>query len=67
MEAKSKLIKEFFFSEKQANSVLDMPLKKLTNLERNQINDDIKNLEEKKNYLQKLLNERNLLLELLID
>ena len=44
-----------------------MPLKKLTNLERNQIDDDIKNLQERKNYLQKLLNERNLLLELLID
>ena len=36
-EAKSKLISKFFLSEKQANSVLDMPLKKLTNLERNQI------------------------------
>ena len=66
-EAKSKLIIKFFLSEKQANSVLDMPLKKLTNLERNQINDDIKDLQEKKNYLQKLLNERKLLLELLID
>ena len=44
-----------------------MPLKKLTNLERNQINNDIKNLQEKKNYLEKLLNERRLLLELLID
>jgi len=66
-EARSKLINKFFLSEKQANSVLDMPLKKLTNLERNQINDDIKNLQEKKNYLQKLLNERRLLLELLMD
>jgi DNA gyrase subunit A len=66
-EAKSKLIDNFFLSDKQANSVLDMPLKKLTNLERNQINNDIKNLQEKKNYLQKLLNERKLLLELLID
>ena len=44
-----------------------MPLKKLTNLERNQIDNDIKNLEEKKNYFQKLLNERELLLELLIE
>jgi len=66
-EAKSKLINNFFLSEKQANSVLDMPLKKLTNLERNQIDDDIKNLKEKKNYLQKLLNERLLLLELLMN
>jgi len=46
---------------------LDMPLKKLTNLEKNQIDNDIKNLEEKKNYFQKLLNERELLLKLLIE
>ncbi|MBO8221894.1 DNA gyrase subunit A [Prochlorococcus marinus str. XMU1401] len=67
VQAKSKLIEKFFLSEKQANSVLDMPLKKLTNLEKNQIDNDIKNLEEKKNYFQKLLNERELLLELLIE
>jgi len=66
-EAKSKLIDSFLLSEKQANSVLDMPLKKLTNLERNQINNDIKDLKEKKDYFQKLLNERSLLLELLIE
>jgi len=67
LEAKSKLIENFFLSEKQANSVLDMPLKKLTNLEKNQIDNEIKNLEEKKNYFQKLLNERELLLKLLIE
>jgi len=67
VEAKSKLIENFFLSEKQANSVLDMPLRKLTNLEKNQIDNDIKNLEEKKNYFQKLLNERELLIELLIE
>jgi len=44
-----------------------MPLKKLTNLEKNQIDNDIKNLEEKKNYFQKLLNNRELLLELLME
>jgi len=67
VEAKSKLIKNFFLSDKQANSVLDMPLRKLTNLEKNQIDDEIKNLEEKKNYFQQLLNERELLIELLIE
>jgi len=67
VQAKSKLVENFFLSEKQANSVLDMPLKKLTNLEKNQIDNDIKNLEEKKNYFQKLLNERELLLKLLIE
>ncbi|MBO6989789.1 MAG: DNA topoisomerase 4 subunit A [Prochlorococcus marinus XMU1422] len=67
VQARAKLIENFFFSEKQADSVLDMPLKKLTNLEKNQIDNDIKNLEEKKNYFQKLLNERELLLKLLIE
>ena len=66
-EAKSQLISNFYLSEKQANSVLDMPLKKLTNLERNQIDDDIKTLQEKKDYFQKLLTERKLLLKLLIE
>jgi len=64
---KAKLIENFFLSEKQANSVLDMPLKKLTTLEKNQIDNEIKNLKEKKNYFQKLLNERELLLKLLIE
>ncbi len=67
IEAKSKLIENFFLSEKQANSVLDMPLKKLTNLEKNQIDNEIKNLKEKKNYFQKLLNERELLLKLVME
>jgi DNA gyrase subunit A len=66
-EAKLRLIENFSLSEKQANSVLDMPLKKLTNLEKNQIDDDIKKLQERKNYFTKLLNERKLLLELLIE
>ncbi len=67
IEAKSKLIINFHLSEKQASSILDMPLRKLTALERNQIDDEIKNLQEKKNYFQKLLNERSLLLNLLIE
>ena len=66
-EAKSKLIDSFYLSEKQANSVLDMPLKKLTTLEKNQINKDIKILQEKKCYFQNLLNKRELLLKLLIE
>ncbi len=65
-EAKSILINNLELNERQANAVLDMPLKKLTNLERKQIDIDIKKLEEKKNYLNKLLNERKLLFELLI-
>ena len=67
LEAKSKLIINFSLNEKQANSVLDMPLKKLTNLEKSQIKDDIKNLKNEKNYFQELLNNRKLLLNLLTE
>ena len=67
LEAKSKLIHHFLLSEKQAISVLDMPLKKLTNLEKKQIDDDIKNLQKKKDYFQKILNNRKLLLKKLIE
>ena len=66
-EAKSKLISIFNFNAKQANSVLDMPLKKLTNLEKNQIDNDIRKLQGKKDYFQNLLNERKLLLNLLVE
>ena len=54
-------------TEQQANSVLDMPLKKLTTLEKNQIDDDIKKLQKKKDYFLKLLNQRKLLLQLLTE
>ena len=67
IEAKALIIKDLLLSDRQANAVLDMPLKKLTNLERKQIEIDIKKFQEKKNYLSKLLNERTLLLELLIN
>ena len=66
-EAKSLLLNSLKFSEKQASAVLDMPLKKLTNIERKQLDIDIKDLEEKKAYLKNLLNNRKLLLELLIE
>ena len=66
-EAKSTLIKKLLLSDNQANAILNMPLKKLTTLERKQIDIDIKELNEKKIYLEKLLKERNLLLDLLIE
>ena len=67
IEAKSKLIDKFFLNEKQATSVLDMPLKKITTLEKNEIDSDISKLKVKKNYFQKILNNRGLLLELLTE
>ena len=57
---------KLFLSNKQADAVLSMPLKKLTNLERKQIDADMEELIAKKKYLSNLLNQRSLLLETLI-
>jgi len=54
-EAKAKLIKRFSLSDIQAQAILDMPLKRLTSLERTKIEDDLKLLEETINYLTALL------------
>ncbi|MGD8665242.1 MAG: DNA gyrase subunit A [Desulfobacterales bacterium] len=43
-EAKSKLIKKFSLSEKQAQAILDMRLQRLTGLERQKIVQDYKNI-----------------------
>ncbi len=66
-EAKSILMPKLNLSNKQADAVLSMPLKKLTNLERKQIEIDMKELLEKKKYFNNLLNNRRLLLETLIE
>ncbi len=66
-EAKSILIPNLKLSEKQADAVLGMPLKKLTNLEKKQVEIEMKELLEKKKYLSNLLNNRSLLLETLIE
>ena len=66
-EAKSLLIKNIHLSNRQAISTLDMPLKKLTTLEREQIDISIKKLKIKKESLTNLLNQRELLLQLLVE
>ena len=66
-EAKSILMPKLNLSNKQADAVLGMPLKKLTNLERNQIETDMQELIEKREFLSNLLNDRRLLLETLIE
>ena len=66
-EAKSRLKPKLLLNEKQAEAVLSMPLKKLTNMEKKQIEIDMKEFLEKKVYLSNLLNNRELLLDQLID
>ncbi len=66
-EAKFILCKSLNLRENQADAVLSMPIKKLTTLERNQINKNIKELNDKKISLQKILNQREILLSNLIE
>ncbi len=66
-EAKSILMPKLNLTNKQADAVLSMPLKKLTNLEKKQIEMDMTELLEKKKYYIDLLNNRKLLLETLIE
>ena len=66
-EAKLTLCKNLNLEERQSEAILSMPIKKLTTLERNQINKDIKELNTKKKSLQRILNEREILLSNLIE
>jgi len=66
-EAKFILCKSLNLIEKQADAVLSMPIKKLTNLERNQINKNIDELNNQKKSLQKILNQREILLSNLVN
>jgi len=66
-EAKFLLEKELNLTNKQSDAVLSMPIKKLTNLERTQIKQNIADLKVKKESLNKILNQRNILLKILED
>ncbi len=55
IEAKTKLISKFKFSEIQAQAILDMQLKRLTGLERDKIEEELKELKTLIDYLEGLL------------
>ena len=65
-EAKYVLSSNLKLTNKQADAVLSMPIKKLTNLERIQIKKSIEDLTTRKKELTKVLEQRNILLEKLI-
>ena len=54
-EAKARLRAKFDFSEKQAQAILDMRLAKLTNLESKKIEDELKELKERIEYLSAIV------------
>ncbi len=56
-EAKTSLMTKFKLSEIQAQSILDMQLKRLTGLERAKIEDELKELKKKIAYLEGLLKD----------
>ncbi len=66
-EAKFILCKSLNLIDKQADAVLSMPIKKLTTLERKQINKNIEELNKQKKSLEKILNQREILLSNLIN
>lgn len=57
VEAKSNLVKSFKLTPIQAQAILDMQLKRLTGLEREKIEDELKMLKETISYLEGLLND----------
>ncbi|KAK3148964.1 hypothetical protein QOZ80_3AG0210980 [Eleusine coracana subsp. coracana] len=59
------LVKEFNLSEKQAEALLDITLRKLTSLERKKFIDEAKTLSEEISKLNELLSSKKLILQLI--
>ena len=66
-EAKTNLMNQFGLSEIQANAILEMKLRRLTGLERNKIEDEIKELMKKIDYLRSLLADDNKIFAVIKD
>ncbi|NEZ47848.1 DNA gyrase subunit A [Clostridium niameyense] len=64
-EAKEGLISRFGLSEKQAQAILDMKLQRLTGLEREKIEQEYKELEEKIAYFKEILASNELVLNII--
>ncbi len=62
-EAKERLMKRFLLSEKQAQAILDMRLQRLTALERQKIEDELKEVRKLIQDLEDILNRRERLYE----
>ncbi len=66
-EARQGLMKEFDLSEIQAQSILEMRLQKLTGLERDKIINELAELLEKIAWLQKILSDEKLVMQIIRD
>ncbi|MFL0778025.1 MAG: DNA topoisomerase (ATP-hydrolyzing) subunit A [Prochlorococcus sp.] len=65
--ARASLMVRLDLNERQADAVLAMPLRRLTNLEQNSLRQEVENLRNKRQELQQLLEKRDLLLDTLIN
>ena len=65
--AKASLIEEFGLSDAQSQAIVDMRLRALTGLERNRLENEYKELEERIAYLQSLLGDEKVLLGVIRD
>lgn len=65
--AKASLIEEFGLSDAQSQAIVDMRLRTLTGLERNRLENEYKELEERIAYLQSILGDERVLLGVIRD
>lgn len=65
--AKVSLIEEFGLSDAQSQAIVDMRLRALTGLERNHLENEYKELEERIAYLQSILGDEKVLLSVIRD
>ena len=65
--AKASLIEEFGLSDAQSQAIVDMRLRTLTGLERNRLENEYKELEERISYLQSILGDEKVLLGVIRD
>ncbi len=66
VEARDGLIERFEFSERQAKAILEMQLQRLTNLERQKIEDELKDLHERIADYKEILSNENRLRQVII-
>lgn len=64
-EARNNLIERFSFSEKQAQAILDMRLQRLTGLEREKLEEELKELLDKIKYYKNVLSDEKLVLAII--
>lgn len=65
--AKASLIEEFGLSDAQSQAIVDMRLRALTGLERNRLENEYKEIEERIAYLQSILGDEKVLLGVIRD